>query len=33
VWLALIAGLTLAALLLNTRFLRVSSRRVAAARL
>jgi multidrug resistance protein, MATE family len=33
VWLALIAGLTLAALLLNARFLRLSSRRVATARL
>jgi multidrug resistance protein, MATE family len=33
VWVALIAGLTLTALLLNARFLRLSSRRVAAAKL
>jgi multidrug resistance protein, MATE family len=33
VWVALIAGLTLTALLLNLRFLRLSSRRVAAAKL
>jgi multidrug resistance protein, MATE family len=33
VWVALIAGLTLTALLLNTRFMRLSNRRVAAARL
>ena len=33
VWVALIAGLTLTALLLNMRFMRLSNRRVAAARL
>jgi len=33
VWVALIAGLTLTALLLNVRFMRLSNRRVAAARL
>jgi multidrug resistance protein, MATE family len=33
VWVALIAGLTLTAFLLNTRFMRLSNRRVAAARL
>jgi multidrug resistance protein, MATE family len=33
VWVALIAGLTLTAVLLNTRFMRLSNRRVAAARL
>jgi multidrug resistance protein, MATE family len=31
VWVALIAGLTVAALLLNARFRRLSNRRVAAA--